>query len=330
VVLQWLHEHDVRFDASVFAEAAETIDTRLFAWLRDVAHCPWDSSACVAAAKCTIGGVLNALQWLVQAGCPLSAAVWDSAAHKSARKWLCVQPDRPWDDKLVLWALRNGDEALAEWALANEPEAAKAVRARCCAEGIAAGKLGAVKWARSHGGEWTDACVQALSSAPFPMVQHCVADGCGVSEAMFNHAVSAARTSGMAWQTLEPHLRFLKGANCPWSAATVTAAATAASSFFCSTVTVVGWLRTNGCPIDASTCAAAAASLPLLRLRELHAVGCPLDGTACVAAAAAGRLDVLQWAHSRGCSLNGCTGLVVGSDAVREWLGAQGVVCRPG
>jgi hypothetical protein len=255
LLLEWLHEHGVRFDASVFAKAAEVSDIFLMQFLHDVAHCPWDSSACVAAArrKDRYGvNLVETLQWLVQAGCPLSTAVWDLAEDKSVRKWLCVQPDRPWDDKLVLWALRMGDEALAEWALANEPEAAEAVRTRCCAEGITAGKLGVVKWARSHGGEWSDVCIEALSSAPFPLVQHCVTDGCGVSEAMFNHAVSAARSSGMAWQTLEPHLRFLKVAGRPWSAATVTAAATTASSFFCSTATVVGWLRANGCPADAS------------------------------------------------------------------------------
>jgi hypothetical protein len=47
--------------------------------------------------------------------------VCEATDRGDARKWLCVQPDRRWVDKLVLSALRRGDDALADWALANEP-----------------------------------------------------------------------------------------------------------------------------------------------------------------------------------------------------------------
>jgi hypothetical protein len=125
---------------------------------------------------------------------------------------------------------------------------------------------------------------------------------------------------------LEPLLRVLKAQACPWSAATTAAAAI---GYDAETVAAtVSWLLANGCPVDASACAAAARRFPLSRLVKLHELGCPLNGSVCVAAARAGQLDTVQWAHRKGCALGGCAGLIVRSAPVREWLRVQGVVCR--
>jgi hypothetical protein len=79
-----------------------------------------------------------------------------------------VQRDRPWDDELVFLALWEGDKALAEWALAHEPDAADAFKTcgcvdavQCCEDGDA---IEMVTWAREHGGEWCEACSNALAT----------------------------------------------------------------------------------------------------------------------------------------------------------------------
>jgi hypothetical protein len=181
--VQWLHARGVRFHARVFEKAAARGDLEVLAWLRGVAHCPWDSRACVAAVKRRFGS-LEPLQWLVQAGCPLSSDVWDAAVDLDARKWLCTLPSRPWDDKLVLWALRKGDKAAADWAFANEPDAAAVVSARGCATAISSGRPAMVAWARRHGGNWDAACAKALASARFVMVSCCKAHGFVVGKAL--------------------------------------------------------------------------------------------------------------------------------------------------
>jgi hypothetical protein len=180
--LQWLYEHGVLFDASVFEQAAAVFDMEVMTWLRDIVRCPWDSRACVAAAKHVEDSPLEALQWLVEAGCPLSRHVWDAAESLETRKWLCKLPSRPWDDKLVLWALRKGNKSAAKWALANERNAAEAVRTCGCAAAIASEDLAIVTWARTHGGKWSDACAQALESASDEMVACCETHGCPVGE----------------------------------------------------------------------------------------------------------------------------------------------------
>jgi hypothetical protein len=175
--LQWLYEHGALFDASVFERAAAIPVMEVLTWLRDVVQCPWDSRACVAAALDEEESSLEVFQWLVKAGCPLSAEVWDVAYRLELRKWLCTLPSRPWDDKLVLWALREGEREVAEWALVNEPEAAAAVTAYGCAAAIASDDIAMLKWARAHGGEWSDACALALASASAEMVASCASHG---------------------------------------------------------------------------------------------------------------------------------------------------------
>jgi len=240
-VLQWLHDQGVEFNAQVFERAAELGDIKVMTWLRDVANCPmspavWDAAVDAAADAASDSGDSDA----------------DARENKHAvLRWLCMQPGRPWRDKFVLWVLREGSTYYGrgmecQWAIANEPDAADALRTRGCAEAIASKCIEMVKLARKHGGEWSAACTDALATASFDMVQHCVTDGCEVSDAMFNSAVSVA---GVEWAVLEPRLRFLRNKACPWSAATTAAAVLPAEEG--SAVTLVRWLLANGCPVDA-------------------------------------------------------------------------------
>lgn len=75
---------------------------------------------------------------------------------------------------------------------------------------------------------------------------------------------------------------------------------------------VLKWLKTVGCPLDASTCAGAAEGghleiLAWLREKEEGSKSkkakprCPWAESTCTEAAAAGHLDVLKWARKIGC-----------------------------
>ena len=66
-------------------------------------------------------------------------------------------------------------------------------------------------------------------------------------------------------------------------------------------LTILQWLRANGCPWDVWTCAQAAeeGNLPLLQWAREN--GCPWDGRTCASAALNGHLTVLQWARANGC-----------------------------
>jgi hypothetical protein len=138
-----LYENGMRFDARVFERAAERGNIEALTWLRNVANCPLSRAVWAAAAE----------------------AAADDADVVDVLKWLCVLPTRPWDDKLVLWALREADEELLEWAVANEPDAAAALRTRGRAEAVSAGLFDSVMLARKHGVEWNDVGAEGFASA---------------------------------------------------------------------------------------------------------------------------------------------------------------------
>ena len=66
-------------------------------------------------------------------------------------------------------------------------------------------------------------------------------------------------------------------------------------------VELAEWARTNGCPWDTRTCAAAAKGGNLEVLQWLRANGCPWDGKTHYCAAMKGHVDVLKWARANGC-----------------------------
>ena len=59
---------------------------------------------------------------------------------------------------------------------------------------------------------------------------------------------------------------------------------------------VVGWLRVNGCPWNADTCAFAAAGGHLELLQWAHTNGCQWDEDTCMGAVRYGHLELLRWA----------------------------------
>ena len=64
---------------------------------------------------------------------------------------------------------------------------------------------------------------------------------------------------------------------------------------------IMRWLRRNGCPWDAWTCAVLAEGAHLEALRWARENGCPWDARTIAAAEAGGHDDVLRWARDNGC-----------------------------
>ena len=64
---------------------------------------------------------------------------------------------------------------------------------------------------------------------------------------------------------------------------------------------VLQWVREQGCPLGARTCAAAAGNGHLVALRWARHHGCAWRSSTFVAAAREGHLAVLQYAHQNGC-----------------------------
>merc|ERR1719331_2788212 len=62
------------------------------------------------------------------------------------------------------------------------------------------------------------------------------------------------------------------------------------------------WLRSEGCPWDEGTFAAAAERGHLEVVKWLRSEGCPrIDREACAVAAEHGHLEVVKWLRSEGC-----------------------------
>ena len=64
---------------------------------------------------------------------------------------------------------------------------------------------------------------------------------------------------------------------------------------------ILQWLRSEGCPWDASACDKAARGGHLEILKWLRSKGCPWNERAPCAAAAGGHLEVLKWLIEVGC-----------------------------
>ena len=90
-------------------------------------------------------------------------------------------------------------------------------------------------------------------------------------------------------------LEWLHNTGCPWDAWTTCAAA--ASGL----LEVVKWLHNHGCPWDEITCAYAAQSGHLHVLQWAREHHCPWNSMTPAWAAGGGQLEVLQWARERGC-----------------------------
>ena len=69
----------------------------------------------------------------------------------------------------------------------------------------------------------------------------------------------------------------------------------------CGNLEIMKWLKSEGCPWDASACSGAAKGGHLETLKWLRSEGCPWDERTCERAASRGHLDVLRWAIDNGC-----------------------------
>ena len=66
-------------------------------------------------------------------------------------------------------------------------------------------------------------------------------------------------------------------------------------------LSVLKWVRAQGCPWNEWTCARAALNGHLAVLQWARAQGCPWDEKTCTLPARNGHLAVLQWARAQGC-----------------------------
>ena len=90
---------------------------------------------------------------------------------------------------------------------------------------------------------------------------------------------------------------------------------------------ILQWLRAEGCPLDKSTCCAAALGGHLEILQWLRAEGCPWGAATSSSAALGGHLRVLQWARDEGCpwNMSTCWAAATGGHLeVLQWARAKG------
>ena len=90
-------------------------------------------------------------------------------------------------------------------------------------------------------------------------------------------------------------LKWLRSEGCPWDASACRSAARGGH------LEVLKWLRKEGCPWDERTCERAASRGHLDVLKFAYENGCPWNEETCEKAARGGHLDVLQWAIDNGC-----------------------------
>ena len=90
---------------------------------------------------------------------------------------------------------------------------------------------------------------------------------------------------------------------------------------------ILKWLRSEGCPWDASACAAAARGGQLEMLKWLRSECCPWNGRECSGAAQWGHLEILKWLRSKGCPWDKwtCQGAAQGGQLeILKWLRSKG------
>ena len=91
-------------------------------------------------------------------------------------------------------------------------------------------------------------------------------------------------------------IQWLKENGCPWNESSC------ANAAYGGHLPVLQWLRDNGCPWDESSCANAAHGGHLSVLQWCHAHGCPWYEFTCANAAFNGNLPMIQWCRANGCS----------------------------
>ena len=115
---------------------------------------------------------------------------------------------------------------------------------------------------------------------------------------------------------------WLRSEGCPWDASACGGAAWGGH------LETLKWLRSEGCPWDESACEGGAAGGQLEVLKWLRSESCPWNARICAAAAANGHLDVLKYARENGCPWDYTTWLNA-AESTREWLQENGCPQSP-
>lgn len=66
-------------------------------------------------------------------------------------------------------------------------------------------------------------------------------------------------------------------------------------------LSLIIWMRDNGCPINNTICHDAALNGHVHIIKWARANGCPWDENVCEVAVQGGHLEILQWARANGC-----------------------------
>ena len=90
-------------------------------------------------------------------------------------------------------------------------------------------------------------------------------------------------------------MKWLRSKGCPWNASACNGAAWGGH------LEILKWLRSEGCPWNQRACSYAAQGGHFEVLKWLRSKGCPWDEETCDEAACHGHLDVLKWAIDNGC-----------------------------
>ena len=87
---------------------------------------------------------------------------------------------------------------------------------------------------------------------------------------------------------------------------------------------ILQWVRAEGCPWNAPTCAMASLYGHMDILMWAKSQECPWDERTCILAALTGNLAILQWARSQNCPWNINKIMSRAQPHVQQWLEQEG------
>jgi len=115
-------------------------------WLRaQTPPCPWNESACAAAAQ---GGHFEVLQWLNMQGCS-------------------------WDYETFHSAVTYGRFKMMSWLLLHEASPADALQTRACQTAVLKNRLDVLQWLKLRGYPWDidEVCFRCIQRGQWPMLR---------------------------------------------------------------------------------------------------------------------------------------------------------------
>jgi hypothetical protein len=131
-VLQYLKEQGLVFNEQTMASAAAAGHPHVCQYLRTVEGCPWNASACTAAASKAES--FDTLRWLHESGCP-----WDTEAVNVA-------------------AAESGSTDMMQyvWQQGARPTT-EALLTKMLVKACVSDKFAAAQWLRERGAQWAAA-----------------------------------------------------------------------------------------------------------------------------------------------------------------------------